>query len=90
MKAHVTEIFVRYEAAFEAFEVFPKTKPREKKFAEMRLLVALLMSVVTVEGLVLSFRFVGFRFLLVSLLICIWVQIGAFEYFALPKEKIMT
>ena len=63
---------------------------REKKFAEMRLLVALLMSVVTVEGLVLSFRFVGFRFLLVSLLICIWVQIGAFEYFALPKEKIMT
>ena len=88
MKGHVTERFVIYEAAFEVFEVFPK--PRVKKFAEMRLLVALLMSVVTVEGLVLSFRFVGFRFLLFSLLICIWVQIGAFECFALPKEKIMT
>ena len=90
MKGRVTERFVRYEAAFEVFEVFPKPKPRVKKFAEMRLLVALLMSVVTVEGLVLSFRFVGFRFLLVSLLICIWVQIGAFECFALLKEKIMT
>ena len=88
MKAHVSERFVRYGATFEVFEVFPK--PRVKKFAEMRLLVAFLMSVVTVEGLVLSFRFVGFRFLLVSLLICIWVQIGAFECFARLKEKMMT
>ena len=53
MKAHVSEIFVRYGETFEVFEVFPK--PRVKKFAEMRLLVALLMSVVTVEGLVLFF-----------------------------------
>ena len=56
MKAHFTERFVRYEAAFEVFEVFEVLpKPRVKKFAEMRLLVALLMSVVTVEGLVLFF-----------------------------------
>ena len=58
MKAHVSERFVRYGATFEVFEVFevfPKPKPRVKKFAEMRLVVALLMSVVTVEGLVLFF-----------------------------------
>ena len=54
MKAHVSEIFVRYGEAFEVL-LKPKPKPRVKKFAEMRLVVALLMSVVTVEGWVAFF-----------------------------------